>query len=310
MKRSKKDLKMDRAILTLCIPTYNRGAALKGNIEIIAEQLKEIRDGEVEFIVSDNCSTDNTLEVVNHFIDAGIPIILNKNESNLGSTGNFLKCINLATGKYVLLLGDDDYLAPGALKYLLKCLNNKDYGLLHIDVHSPIEYPLTEFDDINDYLKKINRQLTWMSGNIFRKEIVEKVGDPTRYMNSYLLQMPFFLTSALEYSNNAITGERIIEMDAGKKFKVLNGGERYGFIKVFANNFLGILSDCFKKYDGVSKNTYSYIKRKMFEDWISKKLYKCLFSKRRDLFSNWFYAFKCYGLSGYFYKSLFGAKLK
>ena len=123
---------MNRAILTLCIPTYNRADALKGNIEIIAEQLKEINDGEVEFIVSDNCSTDNTIEVVNHFIDAGIPIIFNKNELNLGSTGNFLKCINLATGKFILLLGDDDYLVSGALKYLLKCLNNKDYGLFFV----------------------------------------------------------------------------------------------------------------------------------------------------------------------------------
>ena len=301
---------MNRAILTLCIPTYNRADALKGNIEIIAEQLKEINDGEVEFIVSDNCSTDNTIEVVNHFIDAGIPIIFNKNELNLGSTGNFLKCINLATGKFILLLGDDDYLVSGALKYLLKCLNNKDYGLLHIDVHSPVEYPLTEIDDINDYLKRINRQFTWMSGNIFRKDIVEKVGDPSRYMNSFLLQMPFFLKSALEYSKNAITGERIIEIDAGQKYKVLNGGERYGFIKVFANNFLEIMSEYLKKYDSVSRNTYPYIKRTMFEDWILKKMKNCLFTIRRDLFSNWYYAFKCYGLNWYFYKSILGSNEK
>ena len=295
---------MKEKILTICIPTYNRAAALKENIILVLEQLKTIEEGEVEFIVSDNCSTDETYSLVSEFVESGAKIIYNRNDANLGSTGNFLKCMHLATGKYILLLGDDDYLASGALRYLISCLKDKNYGLLHIDVHSQTTYPLTEYFDNNVFLKKINRQFTWMSGNVFRKDIVKLV-NPSKYMNSFLLQMPYFLTSALENEVNAITGEYIIAIDAGQKHEVLNHGESYNFIKIFANNYLWIMSEYIKKYDKIADSTYAFIKRKMYEDWISKFIKKQLFKVNRKTPLNWFYALKCYGFEGYFYKSLF-----
>lgn len=295
---------MKAPILSVCIPTYNRGAIVKGNLEVLSCQVQAFHDGEVELIVSDNCSTDNTSQIVKAFLDKGVPIKYNRNESNLGADGNFLKCMHLASGKYVQLLGDDDYYVEGGLKYLVELLRRNDFGLLNIDVHAVKGYPTVEYTDINDYLKRVNRMFTWMSGNIFRRDIVDKV-DSSRYLKSCLLQMPFFLTSAFSYKCNAVTGERIIEMDAGQRNASITGGEHYIFMKVFAYNFLRIMKEFCAYNKAVSESTFPIIKRKMYEDWISSHIRDLLFKKNRELFANWYYTLKCYGFNGYFYESFF-----
>ena len=59
-----------------------------------------------ELIVSDNCSSDDAEEVVSSF--AAPRIRYGRTDQNLGLLPNFNRCIDLATGDYVLLLGDDD----------------------------------------------------------------------------------------------------------------------------------------------------------------------------------------------------------
>lgn len=70
--------------------------------------------------------------VVQKYIEKGLPIKYNRNEENIGADRNFLKCIQWASGKYIYLLGDDDILKPGMLKYLLDLLRGKEYGAIHI----------------------------------------------------------------------------------------------------------------------------------------------------------------------------------
>ena len=60
-------------LLTIAIPTYNRAADLAAALEHLAGQ-PGISGGEVELLVSDNCSTDATGEVVKKFIERGLRI--------------------------------------------------------------------------------------------------------------------------------------------------------------------------------------------------------------------------------------------
>ena len=108
--------------LSICIPTYNRAEKLKKSLGIICNQLNEIESNDVELFVSDNCSQDKTHEVVVSFINEGHPIIYSRNESNIGPDRNFLKCINGASGRYIWLIGDDDYLAEGIIKIVIDAI--------------------------------------------------------------------------------------------------------------------------------------------------------------------------------------------
>lgn len=104
--------------LSICIPTYNRGAYIGATLESI---LSQIRD-DVEVIVSDNASTDNTEAVVLSY-QAKFPLLqFHKFSSNQGADANYLKVVELAQGKFCWLMGSDDAIEPGAIARVIASL--------------------------------------------------------------------------------------------------------------------------------------------------------------------------------------------
>ena len=92
----------------------------------------------IEIIVSDNDSTDNTAEVVNDAISKGLNIRYIRNETNIGSDANFAQCFNLATGKYVMIMGDDDQFTTSAISSILQQLEHakEDYGVVFLKAYA------------------------------------------------------------------------------------------------------------------------------------------------------------------------------
>lgn len=81
------------------------------------ETIKSVLDQsftDYEIIVSDDCSTDETAEVVHAFGDARIRYF--RNDRNLGYGGNLEAGAAHATGEILYLLGHDDLLLTGALE--------------------------------------------------------------------------------------------------------------------------------------------------------------------------------------------------
>jgi glycosyltransferase involved in cell wall biosynthesis len=91
--------------VSIIIPTYNRAERLKKAIESALEQDYE----NLEVLVSDNNSTDNTQDIVEEFFSDN-RFIYNKNDTNIGMIFNWRKGLELSSGDYFLLLSDDDYL--------------------------------------------------------------------------------------------------------------------------------------------------------------------------------------------------------
>ena len=292
-------MKDKQPILSLCIPTYGRCEILKGNLEQIQKQLDSINMDELELIVSNNCSPDKTEEVVLSFINQGMPIVYNCNKENLGADGNFLKCMDMAKGKYIWLLGDDDYLKDGSLAHILDCLRNKDYGLLFIEFRHPIQIAnVIEYSDVNDYLCKIGRQLTYMSANIFRKDVVKAL-DPEKYKNTCLLQMPFFIMSSLNSNVNAITNKDILLRDVGQTASP----QSYSFLEVFSKNFIDIIQELLSRNSKIEKRTISYIKKDMYTTYTGSYVYTYMIKKLKFRDKRWQYIWPYYRREGYFYWS-------
>ena len=107
--------------LSICIATYNRAEFLEENLQIIEKQLTQSLVSEVEIIVGDNGSTDDTLERVRRFqkLHANCQIRVLAHGKNLGHGRNILSVIGEAKGEYCWLLGDDDYIVKGAIQKLL-----------------------------------------------------------------------------------------------------------------------------------------------------------------------------------------------
>lgn len=108
-------------ILSICIPTYNRAKKLESALDSITPQVKKA-EREVELIVSDNCSSDNTKEVVER-ARKKVPISYYRNPQNEGAARNVLKLTNeLAKGKFAWILADDDLVRPDGIERVLNIL--------------------------------------------------------------------------------------------------------------------------------------------------------------------------------------------
>lgn len=107
-------------LVSVCIPVYNSERHIRQAIESVLSQTYS----NFELIISDNASTDKTIEIVESFEDARITV--SKNEANLGMIGNFSACIKKAQGKYVKILCSDDALLPTALEKEVDAFENNE----------------------------------------------------------------------------------------------------------------------------------------------------------------------------------------
>lgn len=123
-------------ILTIAIPTFNRIRWLSLTLPAIIEQAKEFPAGDIEVVVSDNCSADGTLAYLQELAKQFPFLRLNCNERNIGAEANFYLLPKLATGRYLYMIGDDDLFEAGALRRILDALQDgPDYLVINFDVY-------------------------------------------------------------------------------------------------------------------------------------------------------------------------------
>lgn len=110
-----------RPLLSICLPTYSRAALLRLGLRNLREVCAAHAD-DVEVVVSDNASPDETPAVFAEFKDCPF-IRLHRNSVNIGGHANFLHVVrSLAHGEFCWLVGDDDYVVPGAVAGILRML--------------------------------------------------------------------------------------------------------------------------------------------------------------------------------------------
>lgn len=112
-----------RPLLSICIPTFNRAAFLEVCLASLLPQTERWREL-VEVVVSDNASTDQTRAVLDKYAEQ-FHFRRHHNTENIGLLGNItLAPGGLAQGEFVWLLGDDDFLATGALDQVVTMLQS------------------------------------------------------------------------------------------------------------------------------------------------------------------------------------------
>jgi len=131
----------DRPLLSICIPTYNRARVLEGALRVLIPQVAAA-GGAVELVVSDNCSSDETPEVVSRAQALGA-VRFHRNEQNVGAAANISRlCDELARGEFAWLLGDDDLVLPGGVERVLSVLRGSpevDYVFVNCSHKLPSE---------------------------------------------------------------------------------------------------------------------------------------------------------------------------
>ena len=268
-----------QSILTICIPTYNRAFYLNRCLNSVCNQI--VNYDEIELIVANNCSTDNTDEIIEKYAADGNNIKYINRTENIGPENNFADCFNLATGKYFWIIGDDDFLVSNSLDKILTILKQDDYGLVFLK--GSISYK--DDDDLqNHYLglkdnlksviynnhihffEEYNYWATFITGNIINRSLIFGKINPFEFANTYLIQLGWNIPAAFSSKENIIIIDKTIVCRADN-----TGG--YRLYEVFGKNYNKILDSLIKRgYDKKIKSiTNNHLLKCFFPIFIKQR---------------------------------------
>ena len=188
---------VEQPLLTIAVPTYNRVCSLERALQRI---LAYAQDYPVEILVSDNASTDGTETFMSDFVQQHPQVRYYRKPVNTGFGGNFINCMNLARGKYLLIHSDDDILLSGGLEALLLALKQEPVfvylnwmEIAKVQQNSPAvsctEKDLLTFTNKNAFLDHVGMGLTFISTLVFCMEYVRELEDKEALVTNDLAQV-------------------------------------------------------------------------------------------------------------------------
>ena len=114
-------------LVSIALCTYNGAEFLAEQLETLVNQSYQ----NIEIAVVDDCSGDNTMEILNDYASRYPQFKLYQNQSNMGFAGNFEKAVALCTGGLIALCDQDDLWHPRKIELQVEAL--KDNILVYHD---------------------------------------------------------------------------------------------------------------------------------------------------------------------------------
>lgn len=176
--------------LSICIPTLNRGDYIDETLTSIVSQLED----EVEIVIVDGGSTDNTEQVVNSYKEKYPNIRYIKKDSskkepsNEGFDRDCNLAVELAYGEYCWLMTDDDLLMQGAIKKVL------------LEARKKFAVMVTSVEIRNKDLTKIlvNRRPTLVNDEIYQpselSEFATRIGSHVTFVGAVIIDRQLWLS--------------------------------------------------------------------------------------------------------------------
>ncbi len=114
-------------LVSIVMPSYNTGQYIGDSIESILSQTHK----NWELIIVDDCSTDNSMEVIRSYNDPRIVLLQNKKNSGAAISRNY--ALREAKGKWIAFLDSDDTWVPEKLEKQIKFMKDNNYSFTFTD---------------------------------------------------------------------------------------------------------------------------------------------------------------------------------
>jgi acetyltransferase-like isoleucine patch superfamily enzyme len=269
--------KKEMVLLSICIPTYNRSGYLKKTLESIVRQKEFYGTQNVEVVISDNDSTDDTKAIAGEFIKKfGTKIKYFYNQVNIGDA-NFEKVLSLGKGQFLKLNNDTLEHLPYSLEKMLAFIkiNIQNKPILFFS-NSVKNNNIVNCLDLNSFIKEVSFLNTWIGAFGIWKDAFDSIKNFSRYKELCLVQTDVLcrlisLGSKVVVYNKKLAINNLVPKKGG-----------YDFAKVFGHNYLFILKE-FIKSNYMSKKVYNREKKLLLTRHIN-----CYFfdhEKKYDFFS-------------------------
>lgn len=176
---------MKKPMLSVILSNYNHAQYLEGALEAILNQTYK----PMEFIIIDDASTDDSVEIIETFKEKYPNIMLIKNKHNRGLVANGKELLRLAQGDYVYWSASDDMILPGFFEKSMNLLSqHPQAGLSWVDTIF-----INERDQkIGEDRLQLSSVPTYLSSEemveILRKKMLHISGLNTIYKRSALME--------------------------------------------------------------------------------------------------------------------------
>lgn len=152
---------MNKPILSICIPTYNREKYLKKLLDSIVVQ--EWFSDEVEIFIYDDPSSDNTESMVWEYTKKYSNIHYHRNITRAGMMPSILDSILKCSWEYIWLFGSDDIMWPFGIKTMLSLIKKGNPDLILSNywkikninyINDSIDY--TVYGNVSEFCNNLN----------------------------------------------------------------------------------------------------------------------------------------------------------
>ena len=287
-------------LISICIPTYNRGKILEDSLSFITAEKTFLETDEIEIIVADNASPDNTQEICERFA-AKFPgkFIYHRQKENLGTSVNMTTLMKMAKGEFIKFQNDNFYFIPGALENVCALIRREIadkpvvfFGSAHIPY---CQSGVFSFKSHDEMLELLSYYTTWLCGFGFWREDRDRVLEIHRKYCDTLLPQVAILWFLFDEKKCGVVDNRELLSDEHST-TIIKGG--YNVAEVFGKVYLGMLREHIGD-DKISKHAYEKEKKRIFNDFIFFKYHDFLrahaftkghyFSYTADFHSNLYY---------------------
>lgn len=181
--------------LSICIPTFNRAKFLKATLESITSEPEFQDSQEVEILISNNCSTDETEEVCQTFVTK-YPDKISYQKLNTAISGdeNFLKVLNRGNGTFLKLHNDQVLFQKGSLGRILGILREQQDCMAIFFLNGGY-WPLETTDGaaisvgFDQFMQKARHRATWIGGFCVSAFEFRRVKEPARFSRQHFGQI-------------------------------------------------------------------------------------------------------------------------
>lgn len=158
---------------------YNRQQFIVEAIESVLSSTYE----NIELIIVDDASTDNTVSIAQSYAEKDDRIKLYINEKNLGDYPNRNRAVSYARGEYIMFCDSDDTLLAGSIERMLELVNDyQDFNFAMYWPHSGETFTLEPAAALRKHF--FGQQFLYMGpgGTFFRRSFFNSIGGyPEKY---------------------------------------------------------------------------------------------------------------------------------
>ena len=235
-----------RPLVSIAIPTYNRGALLERTLASILAQLPD----DFEVVICDTGSTDDTCTRLARIARNNLRVSVFSFGARLSLDEALLRLLELSRGEYIWFFSSDDRMQPGATQAVRERIvsSRERPALVYINQEIVNETGETliasqvglerdlDFENGREILSRLGLNLGFLSASVIPLERARRVASARDFIGTRSLNLHLYLECLLEGGRALYIAKPLVQA------RRASGAPPYSYSQVFVSGIVNILT--------------------------------------------------------------------